>query len=60
MLFRELLPKPGQRTEEKPIEDSDVFEYAAHCWAYLMSTAGVRGINVVLLSSLVLFGYLSW
>ena len=42
VLFRELLPRPGQRTEEKPIEDLDVFEYAAHCWAYLISTAGVR------------------
>ncbi|CAL8323487.1 unnamed protein product [Arctogadus glacialis] len=39
VLFRELLPRPGQRTEEKPIEDLDVFEYAMHCWAYLISTA---------------------
>ncbi|CAL8352949.1 unnamed protein product [Boreogadus saida] len=39
VLFRELLPRPGQRTEEKPIEDMDVFEYSTHCWAYLITEA---------------------
>ena len=55
LLFRELLPRPGQRTEEKPIEDLDVFEYAAHCWAYLISTAGV--CFFFFLSCLVFFSY---
>ena len=41
VLFRELLPRPGQRTEEKPIEDMDVFEYSTHCWAYLITEAAV-------------------
>jgi len=41
VLFRELLPRPGQRTEEKQIEDLDVFEYAAQCWAYLIAMAEV-------------------
>ncbi|CAL8331903.1 unnamed protein product [Lota lota] len=39
VLFRELLPRPGQRTEEKPIEDIDVFDYSTHCWAYIITTA---------------------
>ena len=42
MLFRELLPRPGQRKEEKPIDDIDVFEYSTHCWAYLITAAEVR------------------
>ncbi|KAG7259237.1 hypothetical protein CRUP_016035, partial [Coryphaenoides rupestris] len=41
MLFRELLPRPGQHTEEKQIEDLDVFEYAAQCWLYLIAMAEV-------------------
>ncbi|KAK0153054.1 putative bifunctional E2/E3 enzyme R795 [Merluccius polli] len=45
MLFRELLPRPGQRAEEKPIEDTDVFEYATHCWAYLISTAKTESLE---------------
>ncbi|CAL8323499.1 unnamed protein product [Arctogadus glacialis] len=45
VLFRELLPRPGQRTEEKPIEDLNVFEYATHCWAYLLSTAGDQSMD---------------
>ncbi|XP_030218753.1 uncharacterized protein LOC115548347 isoform X1 [Gadus morhua] len=45
VLFRELLPSPGQRIEEKPIEDLDVFEHAAHCWAYLLSTAGDHSLD---------------
>ncbi|CAL8273075.1 unnamed protein product [Gadus morhua 'NCC'] len=39
VLFRELLPRPGQRTEERPIEDMDVFEYSTHCWAYLIAAS---------------------
>ncbi|XP_056442131.1 uncharacterized protein LOC130379374 isoform X2 [Gadus chalcogrammus] len=39
VLFRELLPRPGQRTDEKPIDDIDVFEYSTHCWAYLIKAA---------------------
>ena len=42
VLFRELLPRPGQRTEEKPIDDIDVFEYSSHCWAYLITASEVR------------------
>ncbi|XP_056441293.1 uncharacterized protein LOC130378567 isoform X2 [Gadus chalcogrammus] len=39
LLFRKLLPTPGKHTEEKPIEDTDVFEYSSHCWAYLITYA---------------------
>ncbi|CAL8287146.1 unnamed protein product [Arctogadus glacialis] len=39
VLFRELLPRPGQRTEEKPIDDIDVFEFSTHCWAYLIAAS---------------------
>ncbi|XP_056442132.1 uncharacterized protein LOC130379376 [Gadus chalcogrammus] len=39
VLFRELLPRPGQRTEEKPIDDINVFEFSTHCWAYLIAAS---------------------
>ncbi|KAK0143774.1 putative bifunctional E2/E3 enzyme R795 [Merluccius polli] len=39
VLFRQLLPGPGQLTDQKPIDDIDVFEYSSHCWAYLMTAA---------------------
>ncbi|XP_036419433.1 uncharacterized protein LOC118803045 [Colossoma macropomum] len=39
-LFREMLPSPTKRYGEKIIEDEDVFEHAAVCWAYLLSEGG--------------------
>ena len=48
MLFRELLPRPGQRTDEKPIDDIDVFEYSTHCWAYLIKAAEVRFVQLAI------------
>ncbi|XP_073702498.1 uncharacterized protein [Garra rufa] len=36
-LFRELLPGLGERSGPKIVEDSDVFEYANICWAYLIA-----------------------
>ncbi|XP_067223290.1 uncharacterized protein [Chanodichthys erythropterus] len=36
-LFRELLPSLTKRSDDRIIEDIDVFEYAPVCWAYLMS-----------------------
>ncbi|XP_042587176.1 uncharacterized protein LOC109055439 [Cyprinus carpio] len=36
-LFRELLPGLGERSGPKIIEDTDVFEYANICWAYLIA-----------------------
>ncbi|XP_048013597.1 uncharacterized protein LOC125246667 isoform X2 [Megalobrama amblycephala] len=38
-LFRELLPSHTKRSDDRIIEDMDVFEYAPVCWAYLMSQA---------------------
>ncbi|XP_064844619.1 uncharacterized protein LOC135555798 isoform X2 [Oncorhynchus masou masou] len=38
-LFRELLPSLHKRRGDKIIEDSDVFENAPVCWAYLLSEA---------------------
>ncbi|ROJ73027.1 Ubiquitin-conjugating enzyme E2 11 [Anabarilius grahami] len=38
-LFRELLPSHTKRSDDRIIEDMDVFEYASVCWAYLMSQA---------------------
>ncbi|XP_042170117.1 uncharacterized protein LOC112249387 isoform X2 [Oncorhynchus tshawytscha] len=38
-LFRELLPSFHKRRGDKIIEDSDVFENAPVCWAYLLSEA---------------------
>ncbi|KAK9978573.1 hypothetical protein ABG768_020318 [Culter alburnus] len=38
-LFRELLPSHTKRSDDRIIEDIDVFEYAPVCWAYLLSQA---------------------
>ncbi|KAL1267891.1 hypothetical protein QQF64_033254, partial [Cirrhinus molitorella] len=38
-LFRELLPSLTKRSDDRIIEDIDVFEYAPVCWAYLLSQA---------------------
>eukprot|EP00063_Salmo_salar_P056880 XP_014031715.1 PREDICTED: uncharacterized protein LOC106587657 isoform X2 [Salmo salar] len=38
-LFRELLPSLHKRRGDKIIEDSEVFENAPVCWAYLLSEA---------------------
>ncbi|XP_056128347.1 uncharacterized protein LOC130106303 [Rhinichthys klamathensis goyatoka] len=38
-LFRELLPSHTKRSDDRVIEDMDVFEYTPVCWAYLMSQA---------------------
>ncbi len=40
-LFRELLPSLTKRSDDRIIEDIDVFEYAPVCWAYLLSQAKV-------------------
>ncbi len=40
-LFRELLPSLTKRSDDRTIEDIDVFEYAPVCWAYLLSQAKV-------------------
>ncbi|KAG1926543.1 ubiquitin-conjugating enzyme [Pimephales promelas] len=38
-LFRELLPSHTKRSDDRIIEDMDVFEYSPVCWAYLISQA---------------------
>ncbi|XP_029370788.1 uncharacterized protein LOC115051509 [Echeneis naucrates] len=38
-LFRELLPKCSKERGDKTVEDLDVFEHSAYCWAYLLSEA---------------------
>jgi len=40
-LFRELLPSHTKRSDDRIIEDMDVFEYSPVCWAYLISQAKV-------------------
>ena len=55
VLFRELLPRPGQRTAEKPIDDIDVFEFSTHCWAYLITASEVRFVILVVDLVLILF-----
>lgn len=48
-LFRELLPSPTKRYGDKIIEDGDVFESAAVCWAFLLSQGAVSTFTVSVL-----------
>ncbi|XP_051997687.1 uncharacterized protein LOC127654531 [Xyrauchen texanus] len=44
-LFRELLPSLTKRSDDRFIEDIDVFEHAPVCWAYLISQAENESIE---------------